>query len=312
MGDGGQRAGVCPAIVGPTAVGKTQLVAALARRLPIEVISLDSRQIYHGLRIGTAQPSAAEQTACPHHLVDFISPRDTYDAQRFRADFCRTHAAITDRGNRPLLVGGAGMYLTGLRDGFMTIPGHTPAGLQEARAALDPLPDAEIRRRLAQADPDSWHRIHANDRYRSQRALEIHQLSGRTMTALMAAHRPDPALGLRFPAFVLTRPVAELDARIAARTDLMLSAGWIDETTAALADHPAACPGLRTIGYREIVAHLQGTLTADDLAPAIVRVTRQYAKRQRTMFRHLAREGQWGPDDPRLGELIARHLAPEA
>ncbi|MCB1182923.1 tRNA (adenosine(37)-N6)-dimethylallyltransferase MiaA [bacterium] len=297
----------CPALVGPTAVGKTALVTALARRVPLEVISLDSRQVYHGLRIGTAQPTSAERAVCPHHLIDFLSPRATYDAQRFRADFVRVHGEITARGGVPILVGGTGLYLTGLREGFMTIPGHSPASLAAVRAELEPLPADEIRRRLAAADPASHARIHPNDRYRSQRALEIFLVSGRTMTDLTASQEPDPALGLTFPAFVLARPVPDLDARIAARTAAMLGSGWIEETEAALTAHADDSPGLQTIGYREIVAWKRGELARDDLAPAIVLATRQYAKRQRTMFRHLAREGTWSPDDPALlGRLVAR------
>ncbi len=294
---------VCPAIVGPTAVGKTGLITRLAQDHPLEVISLDSRQIYRGLRIGTAQPTAAEMAVCPHHLIDFVSPDEKYDAVRFRRDFERVYLEITDRGGKPVLVGGAGMYLTGLRDGFMQIPGHSPERLAEVRTELEKLPDAEIRLRLERADPESFGRIHANDRYRSQRALEIIEISGETMTALTARQQPDPALGLEFPTFVLERAVAELDTRIGERTEMMLATGWITETEAALRRHAAESPGLLSIGYREIVRWLQDELTREELAPAIVLVTRQYAKRQRTLFRHLAAEGSWAPES---GELVTR------
>jgi len=294
---------VCPAIVGPTAAGKTGLITRLAQDHNIEVISLDSRQIYHGLRIGTAQPTAAELAACPHHLIDFVSPTEKYDALRFRRDFERVYQEISGRGGQPVLVGGAGMYLTALSEGFMEIPGHTPERLAEVRAALEALSDDEIRQRLADADPISWRRIHTNDRYRSQRAVEIFDISGETMTALTKRQKPDPALGLDFPAFVLERSVDELDRRIAQRTEVMLTEGWVAETEAALAIHPADCPGLMSIGYREIVRWLAGEMSREDLAPAIVLVTRQYAKRQRTMFRHLGAVGNWHPE---AGELVDR------
>ncbi|RKZ16336.1 tRNA (adenosine(37)-N6)-dimethylallyltransferase MiaA [bacterium] len=306
---GGPR-GICPVIVGPTAVGKTALVTSLAERLPLEVISLDSRQIYHGLRIGTAQPTAEELSICPHHLVDFVDPDDSYDAQRYRRDFCGIHAGIVGRGGVPLLVGGAGMYLTAVREGFMAVPGQTPERLQEVRAELAPLTDAEIRLRLADADPDSHARLHANDRQRSQRALEVYLLSGRSMTELQAAQVDDPALGLEFPVFVLERPVKELDARILRRTETMLQQGWIDETAEALTRHRSDGPGLRSIGYRDIVRHLQGDLARDDLTPAVVRATRQYAKRQRTWFRKVAGVGRGNPDDPALAVAIGEALAP--
>ena len=296
--------GVCPVIAGPTAVGKTGLVTGLAARLPVEVISLDSRQIYRGLRIGTAQPTAAERAACPHHLVDFVDPEEAYSAQRFRRDFQRVHAEITARGGLPLLVGGAGMYLTAVAVGFMPVPGQSPARLAEVRQELDRLDDRDIRRRLAAVDPDAHGRIHASDRLRSQRALEIYLVCGRTQTELQRAQRPDPALGLEFPTFVLEREVGDLDARIAARTAAMLAAGWIEEAEDLLTRHRADGLGLASIGYREIVRHLRGTLPGSELAPAIVRTTRQYAKRQRTWFRRVDARWRGRPDDPALPGLV--------
>ncbi len=303
---GGPSAGQkCPVIVGPTAVGKTGLVTSLADRYPIEVISLDSRQIYHGLRIGTAQPTAEELAICPHHLIDFVSPTEKYDAIRFRKDFETVFADIKRRGGVPILVGGAGMYLTALREGFMEIPGHSEERLAEVREVLESLSDTEVRARLEKDDPESFARIHINDRYRSQRALEIYDISGRTMSDLKSEQKPDPALGLVFPTFVLERPVEELDKRIAHRTELMLNTGWIEETEAALEKHPANCPGLMSIGYREIVQALQGDLARDELMQAIVLVTRQYAKRQRTWFRNMKCEMAGRPDSDDLRRAVA-------
>jgi tRNA dimethylallyltransferase len=301
--------GVCPAIVGPTAVGKTGLVTALAARHPIEVISLDSRQIYRGLRIGTAQPTAEELGVCPHHLIDFVSPAQKYDAVRYRRDFERVHEEIVARGARPLVVGGAGMYLTALREGFMAIPGTSPARLSEVRAELDRLEDRVIRERLRKEDPASFRNIHPNDRYRSQRALEIFLVSGETMSALKERQRPDPALGLTFPTFVLDRPVAELDRRIAGRTRDMLAAGWLEETRAALEIHPATCPGLMSIGYRQIVGFLAGNTDSEGMEKEIVLATRQYAKRQRTWFRHIPADFRGSPESPELMDALDACLA---
>ncbi len=299
----------CPAIVGPTAVGKTGLITRLAGDFPLEVISLDSRQIYHELRIGTAQPTAAELDICPHHLIDFVSPTEKFDAVRFRREFEQVYLEITARGGQPILVGGAGMYLTALREGFMEIPGHSPERLTEVRGELEALTDEAIRKRLAKADQESCDRIHPNDRYRSQRALEIFEISGESMTALTARQKPDPVLGLEFPAFVLVRPVEELDHRIAQRTRLMLEQGWIAETEAALQKYPSQCPGLLSIGYREIVRWQEGFLAREDLDESIILVTRQYAKRQRTLFRHLAAEGQWHPDSTEVAAAVSRHFS---
>lgn len=295
----------CPVLVGPTAVGKTGLVTRLAAAHPIEVISLDSRQIYRGLRIGTAQPTSDELALCRHHLIDFVSPDRKYDAMRFRRDFERVHREIAARGGRPILVGGAGLYLTALRAGFLDLPGHDAEHLAAVRSELGKLDERALHERLEAVDPDSAARLHRNDRYRRQRALEIHELTGRTMTDLIAAQRPHPALGLDFRVFVLERPVAELDARISARTGLMLERGWIRETEAALAAHRADGPGLGSIGYRQIVDHLQGRIARADLDAAIVRVTRQYAKRQRTWFRRVEAEWRGRPDAPGLPGVLS-------
>lgn len=303
--------GRIPVIVGPTAVGKTGLVTALARKLPVEVISLDSRQVYHGLRIGTAQPTEEEKIICPHHLIDFLSPREKYSAIRFRADFEEVYAQIRQRGGVPILVGGAGMYLTALRDGFMNIPGSTPEALKMVREKLDALSDRHIRDQLEITDAASFATIHPNDRYRSQRALEIFHLSGSTLTQLKAQQEPEPCLGLAFPTFVLQRDVAELDGRIARRTELMLKEGWIQETEQVLQDHPHDCPGLKSIGYREIVSFLRRETSKSDLSAEIVLVTRQYAKRQRTWFRHIPQEAAYHPEDNQLENKILNVLSGE-
>ena len=299
----------CVAIVGPTAVGKTGLIVDLAARYPIEVISLDSRQIYRGLRIGTAQPSAEEQAACRHHLIDFLDPLNTYSAIRYRDDFEKTFNDCIARGKRPVLVGGAGLYLTALLEGLLELPDDADVRLPDVRSSLAALRDEEIRQRLKAVDPQSHARIHRNDRYRSQRAVEIHALTGRPMSELVAAQQPRPSLGLEFPTFYLTRRPDELNERIARRTEIMLSGGWIAETEALLAVHPADCPGLASIGYREIVAYLGGDLVRDDLHERIVTVTRQYAKRQRTWFRHVTKRAAGSPDDPQLREAISAAVA---
>ncbi len=300
--------GACPVIAGPTAVGKTALVVALAARHPVEVISLDSRQVYRGLRIGTAQPSAEEQAACPHHLVDFLSPRETYSAQRFRDDFIRVYEEIRARNAVPVLVGGAGMYLTALSEGFFPIPDDAP-DLDRVRAELEALDDAALSALLCEIDPESHARLHPNDRYRIQRAVEIQRLTGRSVSSIRTEHAPDPALGLDFPTVVLEREPEVLRERIAARTTLMLEAGWLEETAVLLAEYGPAAPGLRTLGYRELVGHLGGETTLTEAVAAIVTATARYAKRQRTWFRPRPAAHRGAPDDPRtlavLDELVA-------
>jgi len=306
--------GLCPVIAGPTAVGKTGLIVVLAARFPVEVISIDSRQIYRGLRIGTAQPSAKEQAACAHHLVDFLPPGDIYSAQRFREDFERVYGEIRARDAIPVLVGGAGLYLTALREGFFPVPEDAP-DLGAIRAELDALDDETIRVHLLGVDPDSHTRIHPNDRYRSQRALEILRLTGRTMTEIRATREPDPSLGLSYPLVLLERDPEELRQRIALRTTLMLNAGWLEETTSLLHAHGPGAPGLKTLGYAELVRHLQGEVTLVEAVDAIVRATARYAKRQRTWFRRQETIAAGHPDDPALlsvvTNLVSRAATPD-
>jgi tRNA dimethylallyltransferase len=294
-------------IVGPTAAGKTGLVTALATRHPIEVVSLDSRQIYRGLRIGTAQPTAAERELCRHHLIDFLDPRESYSAARYRDDFERCFEDIAGRSRLAVVVGGAGMYLTALREGFLPLP-PDPDGsrLAGVRSDLDRLTDDEIRALLAFEDPGSHAQIPPADRYRSQRALEITRLAGRPRSELVAEHEPRPALGLTFPTFVLERPVAELDARILRRTTAMLAAGWLAEVEDLVEHYPADCPGLQSLGYRDAVAHLRGAIDHGALVERVVRSTRQFAKRQRTWFRRVDAVGRGSPDDPALLEAVER------
>ena len=306
-------AGSCPALVGPTAAGKTGLVLQLAREFPLEIISLDSRQVYHGLRIGTAQPTAEERAVCSHHLVDFLPPTERYSVRRFRDDMLRVHQDILGRGGVPLLVGGTGMYLQILQDGLMPLPDDGP-GLERVRAELDSLDDASIRDRLAAVDPISFRRIHGSDRYRSQRALEVHALTGRTMTEHREAQVPDPAGGLTFPTVLLQREPDELRGRIAERTDAMLSGGWLEETRTALDLHGPDAPGMATLGYRELVRHLAGEWTLAEARDEIVLRTAQFAKRQRTWFRPRPRVAAGRPDDPAvlttLRELLSGSASP--
>lgn len=297
-------AGLCPVIAGPTAVGKTDLITNLADEFPIEVISLDSRQVYQGLRIGTAQPSAAEQARCRHHLVDFLSPDEAYSAQRFRRDFITCWQEITGRGRLPILVGGAGLYLKAVEEGFLALPEGSEARLPALRREVDALTDEQLEHELAAVDPATARRLHPNDRYRRSRALEICRLTGKPFSELTSRQQADPACGLRFPLVLLDRPIAHLDARIRTRTHIMLAEGWVDEVRNLMRHHDPSGPGLRSIGYAEIVRHLSGGLPERDLDGAIATVTRQYAKRQRTWFRPRPTLAVGSPDDDAILDAL--------
>ncbi len=271
-----------PVLVGPTGVGKTAVATALAGLLPVEIVSADSRQIYRGLPIGTAAPTDAERAAAPYHGVGIVDPRERYSAGRYARDAAGWIADIAARGRTPLVVGGTGLYLRALFDGLFPEPDLGA----ERRARLGvwlraQLPGA-VERWARRLDP----RFRGGGRQRAQRAVEVALLAGRPLSALQTARVTAPG-DVAAWYFVLTLDRAELHARIARRTRAMLEAGWVAEVRGCLAAGvPPDAPGLSAVGYREIVAHLEGRRAGDGLVDAIAQATRRYAKRQDTWFRH--------------------------
>jgi len=290
-GPGPALQGLC--LAGPTATGKTALALALARRLatlqPVEIISVDSALVYRGLDIGTAKPGMAERAEVPHHLIDILEPTAAYSAARFVADATRLAAEIRARGNLPLLVGGTMLYFKALREGIDAMPAADPAlrrTLEERAAALGwPALHAE----LARLDPVSAARLAPHDAQRIQRALEVHMLSGRPLSAWQHGQRA--ADGQAWP-LVALEPTARawLHARIAARFAAMLDAGLLDEVRRlrARGDLHAELPAMRCVGYRQAWAALETGQTGDLLERGIA-ATRQLAKRQLTWLRGMPR-----------------------
>jgi tRNA dimethylallyltransferase len=269
-------------LVGPTAAGKTALAVALAARLPIEVISADSRQVYRHLDIGTAKPTPEERRAVPHHLVDCLELDDTYDAARFAADALAAAAAIRSRGRIPLVVGGAGFYLRVLEQGLFDPPFARDA-LLAVRRDLAGWTTEALRVELVTRDPERAAAIHPHDRYRLGRALEICMAAGASVTALTAARRP-PAR--EFVRFRLAIARSDLHRRIASRTTAMWNAGLAVEVEALLARGIAPdAPALRTLGYPHVVAVVQGRLSRPAASELIMRDTRRFARHQETWFR---------------------------
>jgi tRNA dimethylallyltransferase len=271
-----------PVLAGPTGVGKTAVAAALARLLPVEIVSADSRQVYRGLEIGTAAPTAAERAAAPHHGVGFVDPRERYSAGRFARDAAEWLEAIVARGRTPLVVGGTGFYLRALFRGLFDepeLPVERRARLGVWLRALPPVESARWARRL-----DTGFR--GGGRQREARAVEVALLAGRPLSALQASRPSSPPPARAWYA-VLTVERSLLHERIARRTRAMLDVGWVEEVRRVLAGGvPPDAPGLSAVGYREIVAHLGGRLPAAELEGAIVHATRRYARRQETWFRH--------------------------
>lgn len=273
-------------LMGPTATGKSDAALALAARLPVEIVSVDSAMIYRGMDIGTAKPTPAERAAVPHHLIDILDPVESYSAARFREDALAVMEAIRERGRIPLLVGGTLLYFRALTQGLAPLPGADAAyrAKLEREAAKSGWP--ALHARLGQVDPAAADRIHPNDAQRIQRALEVHHVTGEPMTAqLRQGHPPPPYRLLRLALLPASR--AELHERIAARFRAMIDIGFIDEVAAlhARPDLSAAHPSMRAVGYRQIWAWLDGRRTREEAIEDAIVATRRYAKRQMTWLR---------------------------
>ncbi len=274
-------------LLGPTASGKSTLALELAARLPIEIVSVDSAQVYRGMDIGTAKPAPAERAKVPNHLIDLADPTEAYSAGRFRDDATRAIADILARGRVPLLVGGTMLYYRALAAGLDDLP---PADAN-IRAAID----AEAARRgwpamhaeLALIDPKTAARMQPTDPQRIQRALEVWRITGRPLSALRNSLALPP-LPFELKTFaIMPRDRAELHRRIAARFDAILKAGLIEEVKALKTRYrlSAEMPSMRSVGYRQVWEHLEGAYGSATLREKGVAATRQLAKRQMTWLR---------------------------
>ncbi|MBV7481553.1 tRNA (adenosine(37)-N6)-dimethylallyltransferase MiaA [Bordetella sp. BOR01] len=276
-------------LAGPTAAGKSAATLALAQRWPLEVINVDSATIYRGMDIGTAKPSPAEQARVPQHLLDIRDPAQSYSAAEFRTDALRLIDAIRARGRMPLLAGGTMLYYKALREGLDDLPQADPALRAELEARAARLGWPALHAELAQLDPATAARLAPNDSQRIQRALEICMLSGQPMSALLQAQRPsDPPTSHRYITLSLEpSDRAALHARIEQRFDAMLAGGLLDEVRAlhARRDLHPGLPSVRCVGYRQMWAHLDGTVDLDTAREQAIAATRQLAKRQLTWLR---------------------------
>jgi len=294
-----------PAIVllGPTASGKTALALALAERYPVEIVSVDSAQVYRGMDVGTAKPDAATRARVPHHLIDLIDPTQAYSAARFRADALAAVGAIRERGRLPLLVGGTMLYFKALSEGLSALPPADPAvrAVLDARAAVRGWP--ALHAELSRVDPVTAARLAPHDAQRIQRALEVHALTGMALSALQGARSADGALGAHLTLALLPGNRALLHEAIAKRFAAMLAAGLVDELAALRARFPLdpALPAMRCVGYRQAWRFLEGEIDAAELQATGVAATRQLAKRQTTWLRALPAE----PFDPARPDLFA-------
>jgi len=281
-------AGKAYALLGPTASGKSRLALELAARHPVEIVSMDSGQVYRGMDIGTAKPTPEERARVRHHLVDLIEPTQSYSAGRFRADCVGAIEEIQKRGRIPLIVGGTMLYYRALTQGLDALPGAEPEVRRriDARAARHGWP--ALHAELARIDPATAARVSANDAQRIQRALEVWELAGRPMSALLTAARP--ALPFRLRAFALVpESRGELHRRIAERFERMLAAGLVEEVADLRRRHVlhSGLPSMRCVGYRQAWDYLEGNCNRDELRERGIAATRQLAKRQLTWLRSL-------------------------
>jgi tRNA dimethylallyltransferase len=296
--------------MGQTAAGKTDIAVALARRLPLGIVSVDSAMVYRGMDIGTAKPAPEVLAAAPHRLIDIREPEDTYSAGDFRVDAMAAIEETRAAGKVPLLVGGTMLYFRALMRGLAPLPGRDPA----VRAAIDArarrIGWAGVHGELARVDPESARRIDPRDSQRIQRALEVWELTGRSLTDW---HRqdPDPDPPWRFLRLALVfRDRDVLRERIGRRLDGMVAAGLVDEVRGLL-DRPGlspAAPALRAVGYRQFVSHVLGECGLDEAVRAARVATGRLAKRQHTWIRGEEDVECLDPLDPGTPDHISRRI----
>jgi tRNA dimethylallyltransferase len=290
--------------VGPTGVGKTAVAVALAALRPLTIISADARQTYRQLDIGTAKPDAEILARVPHRGLNLVDPGERYSAGRFARDAAGWIAAARAAGREPVVAGGTGLYIRALAEGLFQEPPFDPARRAQLRGWAEALEGPDLARWAGRLDPE----FAGGGRQRAARAIEVALLTGHALSWWQREARDSGAVR---PWYIhLTLPREALHRRLAARVDQMLAAGFVDEVRGLLARGvPPAAAGLDGVGYREIVAMLQGDLAAAELRDAILVATRRYAKRQETWFRNQLRgEDVWMLDATETPEALATRI----
>jgi tRNA dimethylallyltransferase len=296
-------------IVGPTAAGKSAAAMSLAEQIGAEIISADAVQVYRGLDIGSAKPTAEEQARVAHHLIDIADPSEAMDAARWRAQAVEAVEAITARGRVPLVVGGTGLYVRALVFGLMEVPEISEDVRSAVRERIEVEGPERLHAELALHDASAASRIAPRDRQRIGRALEVFLETGRPLSAWQDEHEfADPLYDARVVGLWPEKTL--LNERIEARASQMIQAGWVAEVRSLIERGVSpTCPGLSALGYRDVVAHVQHKLPGSMLAERVASGHRRYAKRQLTWFR-----GQTSRDhdllhlDPTSSDVGARLL----
>jgi tRNA dimethylallyltransferase len=289
-------------IAGPTSAGKSALAMRLAERLPVEIVSCDSQQVYRGLDIGTGKPSAEERARVPHHLLDVVLPTETFHAAKW-ADAARaTLKQIAARGRLPLVVGGTGLYLRALLSGLFDAPPPSREIRERHRREAESAGVESLHARLQTIDPEVAARVMPRDLVRISRALEVFEQTGERLSELQNRARAQGTVDLAARVWVLEPPMSELRGRIHRRFDAMMAAGLLEETRRLRDQFGAEARGLCAIGYRELGAHLEGRTTLVEAVAAAKGATVAYARRQRTWFRK--QDGARTSADPPTPEAL--------
>jgi len=300
-----ENSAIC--LMGPTASGKTDLAVELVQKLPCDIISVDSALVYRGMDIGTAKPGSDVLEVAPHRLIDICDPTESYSAARFREDALREMEDIFAKGRTPLLVGGTMLYYRALQYGLSKLPGADPAVRARLEAEAAAMGWDQMHQRLLQIDPVAGARIHPNDPQRIQRALEVFELTGQTLTELQ---NRDGEQKLPYRLIKLVRAPkdrAVLHQRIAKRFHQMLELGFEDEVKGLLArgDITPDLPSMRSVGYRQMLEYLTGGYSYEQMVERGIIATRQLAKRQLTWLRS-EQDAHWLDDEN--GNLYAQVL----
>lgn len=269
-----------PVILGPTAVGKTELAIEIAGKLNVEIVSCDSRQIYKYMDIGTGKPTVEQQNRAKHWLINVITPDIPYNAWEYAIEGRKTIEKLRKADKIPIIVGGSGLYLRALIDGFFTIP-KPPKDLREK---LNQETTTDLYAKLEKVDPSSASKLHPNDRVRIIRAIEVYEATGKPISELRKQKVP---AGYE-PVYIgLTMERETLYKRIEERVDKMMATGFVDEVKSLITKYSTDLPAFQTIGYKELIAYLQDKSTLEEAINLIKQNTRRYAKRQMTWFRRI-------------------------
>ena len=296
--------------MGATATGKTDLALHLYENINCEIVSVDSAMVYRGLDIGTAKPDRETLDRIPHHLIDICEPTEAYSAARFQQNANALIKKIIDKGKLPLLVGGTGLYFRALERGLSELPGadyHVRARIKEEAERTD---WQSMHKKLRQIDPEAAARISENDPQRIQRALEVYEVSGKTLSSMLSENKKQACRYSIKKMVLLPNDRSLLHRRIKKRLLAMLKGGLVEEVEHfhKRGDLFANLSSMRLVGYRQIWNYLDGDINYQEMQDQAIAATRQMAKRQITWFRHEDNTELFDPYDADICNKIINNL----